>query len=215
MPSMYLQVADLPAPEFAYSNKVYVNKRTFDQLVAWNGKRDYSIKDVMIGQCVFKLEVHEFIKVSDIGMNLQQRRSSKISISDMVFVSPITAAVDLTTMTVGVDLFIHPGKQLELEAGELAKAYHLQFQNQVFCVGQYVAMKFNGNELNLCIKSLDHGIAKGSLVGKVVQDTVLTFDAMGTESVLIVKQKGEQLSGNGWYAFMLCLFAWIRGLFLW
>lgn len=128
-------------------------------------------------------------------MNSQQRKCGNFTLEQAVSVATFfpDGKVAINSLTINVDLFVKKaGSKLEVNAEELSETFKRQFVNQVFRVGQSLAMDFNGNKLDLCIDTLDHlemeGMSKSdSPLGQVQLNTSTLFKkAPGTQAAIFI-----------------------------
>ena len=92
-------------------------------------------------------------------MNSQQRKCGQFvigqAISCRVFVP--TTAVALLNMTISIDHFIKKaGTKATFDCVELSESFKAQFNGQVFCSRQQLAMDMNGTKLDLTVDSFEH-----------------------------------------------------------
>ena len=125
----------------------------------------------------------EGVADGDMAMNSQQRKCGPFvigqAISCRVFVP--TAAVALLNMTISLDLFVKKaGTKATFDCVELSESFKAQFNGQVFCSRQQLAMDMNGIKLDLTVDSFEHidvGQTKKTSGDQVVHLLVEDFES--------------------------------------
>lgn len=140
-----------------------------------------------------------------VALNGLQRRFAQLSLANKVEVRPfrVPANYALAAMEVNVDLLAKKslgGKPREIDTDRLAADFLMNFEGQVFEVGQVLAMDFEGTKLELSVGSvsqmnLDGGDGSGgSSVGQFLSPTILTFGkAQGSNLVTLM---GDKVAGG-------------------
>lgn len=140
-----------------------------------------------------------------VALNGLQRRFAQLSLANKVEVRPfrVPANYALAAMEVNVDLLAKKslgGKPREIDTDRLAADFLMNFEGQVFEVGQVLAMDFEGTKLELSVGSvsqmnLDGGDGSGGAsVGQFLSPTILTFGkAQGSNLVTLM---GDKVAGG-------------------
>lgn len=96
----------------------------------------------------------------ELGINAIQRKCGLFTLNQAVNVIEFmsSAEVALAEITIAVDLLKKSASNaaITLDSDELSNSFKQQFHNQVFCVGQQLAMDFNGTKLDITIDGFDH-----------------------------------------------------------
>lgn len=98
---------------------------------------------------------------NEVGMNSQQRKCGSFTLGQKLTVSIFipTSEVALLGITICADLLIKKeGAKVVLDAKELTADFVAQFDKQVFCGRQQLAMQFSGNgtKLDLQVECFEH-----------------------------------------------------------
>ena len=195
MKKVELRVSNLPNPRLAFSNRVYVNKSTFAQLVGSVSADLAKVSsggslttadphlNVIFSDLVFMASPLDGVNDGEIALNSQQRKCGQFTLSQAlnVIVFVPTTDVALHSLTIQVDLFVKKaGSKLAIQAPDISEAFKSQFQGQVFSVRQQIAMDFEGSKLDLLIEAFEHA-------------AILDDNNKATESTLT---KGQILPGS-------------------
>lgn len=164
MTTFSLKVTNLPSPNLAFGNRVYVSKRTFAD-IARSGHCQISESNpyvnvaIMQKDLVFMASPIDGVPDDGIAMNSLQRKCGSFTLSQVLTVSVFfpTSEEALNTMTIGLDLFAKKsGVKAEFDVKELTESFIMQFCTQVFCVGQQLAMDFCGTKVDLVVTAFEH-----------------------------------------------------------
>jgi vesicle-fusing ATPase len=144
------------------------------------------------------------LKDNDLAMNSQQRKCGNFTLSQELEVDSFTPTSQeaLCGLTITADVFIKKaGAKVALEAADLMASFINQFERQVFCSRQALAMDFNGTKLDLCIESFEHisldGAASTSLRGQVLRgQTQITWKKPAGSQTNIVFMGAEGPARN-------------------
>mmetsp|Transcript_32437 Transcript_32437/g.33062 ORF Transcript_32437/g.33062 Transcript_32437/m.33062 type:complete len:789 (+) Transcript_32437:82-2448(+) len=170
MTSLQLRVANLPNQRLAYVNRVYMSQTDFEMLKR-SSQIPVSADDPFInisissgttlsGSIVFLASPYSGMEKGELGVNAIQRKFGSFTLNQIINVTEFipTTDVALQSITIFVDLLKKSATNppLTLEWDELMNSFKLQFHNQIFSIGQQIAMDFNGIKLDLCISSFEH-----------------------------------------------------------
>lgn len=196
---MSFQIVSLPNPKLAFTNRVYVSKATYQRFSASTSTKSPEADpwvNIYVGPLVFQASPYEGLPDNAIATNSQQRKSGGFNVEQLVDVRPFhpTAEVAINSMTISVDLLIKKADaKASLDAVELTDSFKKQFLNQVFRVGQVLAMDFSGVKLDLSVDEFEHadvngkGENKKGLYGQVLVVTNTIFRKMpGTKSNITI-----------------------------
>jgi len=130
-------------------------------------------------------------------MNSQQRKCGSFVLNQVLDIEPFvpTSEVALCGITVTADVFgKKAGAKYQYEAKDLSESFLSQFELQVFCAGQSLALDFDGAKLDLTIESFEHislddqpAAAKPSLRGQLLkgQTQVTWKKAAGSQTNIV------------------------------
>lgn len=214
-----LKVANLPIQRLAYTNRVYVNSKTFDQIVA--GIRDIDSRDPVVniiysspnttGTWIFltsKSRDTDALKDGEVGFNALQRRCMSIQLGEQLTFRLVRSLAGLTcsVISVAVDLLKKGGapQPIKLDASELSAYFMETYKGQIFHSNQQIAMDCCDNKLEGMILSVEHaevGAEVGgsrSAGGLVVPNiTVINFVKKIGSSTPISITGGSSAGGGG------------------
>eukprot|EP00667_Euglena_gracilis_P003058 EG_transcript_3065 len=186
---LQLSVCSTPSSDLVHLNLVYVGP----------GVLSPSVRYVKIADHVFNVSPHQAIQPNSIALNTVQRRSTKVSPGDMVTVEPFTVPREkftLYTLTVELDFVVKRNSAVQIDGQALIDVFRKRYISQVFTVGQYWVMDFEGT--NYLLRALDVSIIDeatatvetGSLqarplMGMVAADTNVTLKVGGVAGNVI------------------------------
>lgn len=171
---------------------------------------------MLVGPHAYVAEANADVPQDKVALNGLQRRFAQLSLANKVEVRPFRPppGYALATMEVDVDLLMKKsaggGAPREIDTDRLASDFLLNFEGQVFEVGQTLAMDFEGTKLELTITAvnqidLDGGKPSAELVrsddatrvGQLLAPTVLAFSRPhGSNLVALVGNKVVGGSGG-------------------
>ena len=175
--SFTLTVAVLPSDQasLAYTNRVFVSKRSFGELaraaltLGAVISRDDPTVNVRINSIVFLAAPQEFAPDGQVMTTKAQREGpAQLALREYecaVFVPG--AEVALTSIVLGVDFLTVKAGQTEakVEAGELSDMFRKMFSLQVYQVGMKLVLNYKGITLALKIEGLEHADFAGGAGG--------------------------------------------------
>jgi len=202
-PRLSLQVANLPSNRLALTNRVYLSPSNFTGLRrALNQKSDDPTPVLaIIGLYAYIAEAHASCDDDKIALNGLQRRFAQLSLSNRVEVRAFRPppGFALATLEMEVDTLSKKaaGKTpRQFDTDRLASELLLNYENQVFEVGQSVAMDFEGIKVELkvaALRQMDIGNNQnggGNRVGQFLAPTALSFSRpKGSRNVELVGSK--------------------------
>lgn len=89
-------------------------------------------------------------------MNAQQRKAGSFTLNQSLDIEVFhpTTEVALCGITITADVFSKKaGQKYSFEAKDLSEGFLSQFELQVFCAGQSLALDFEGSKLDLTVES--------------------------------------------------------------
>jgi len=189
-----MNVCNLPNPKLAFSNRVYISVAAFASLSGTDASfpvPDPVVNVMLFGtDLVFMASPHPQLKQEELAMNSQQRKCGNFTLGQQLQASPFTPTSKeaLCGITLSADLFgKKEGAKLSLEAADLMASFISQFERQVFCAGQSLAMDFSGGKLDLCIESFEHISLDGTPTSASTRGQVLR----GQTQVTFKKKSGS------------------------
>lgn len=213
-----LQVGNMPSNRLALTNRVYLSPTIYGFLLEALGPQASTAGPplVLVGPHAYVAEANADVPQDKVALNGLQRRFAQLSLANKVEVRPFRPppGYALATMDVDVDLLMKKsaggGAPREIDTDRLASDFLLNFEGQVFEVGQTLAMDFEGTKLELTITAvnqmdLDGGKPSAELVrsddatrvGQLLAPTVLAFSRPhGSNLVALVGNKVVGGSGG-------------------
>lgn len=190
MSTFSLRIGTCPKA-FNYTNRVYVNKKTFTQLEAQARRLEIRISssdpslNLEIGSFIFQACANDTVADGEVAMNGIQRKSCVLelnaSVSVSIFVPNADVALSDVKMTVDTIVKKKDAPRLELNGDELTAFFKTHFGSQVFSVGQGLGINFNGTYLDLAVESFEHaavGVGGGSRSrnqGQILEVTTISW----------------------------------------
>jgi vesicle-fusing ATPase len=200
-----LGVGNMPSNRLALTNRVYLSPTIYQFLLeALGADANPTHPLVAVGPHAYVAESNPDVPEDKIALNGLQRRYAQLSLANKVEVRPFIVPPNycLAAMEVSVDLLMKKsvgGKPREIDTDRLAADYLMNFEGQVFEVGQVLAMDFEGTKLELTVSSvsqmnLDGGGGGNATVGQFLSPTILTFSRpQGSNLVALV---GDKVAGG-------------------
>lgn len=142
---------------------------------------------------------HEKISDDGVALNSLQRQCGSYTLNQPISVKVFipNADVALASMTIALDLITKKkdAPRLELDVDQLSESLKTQFNNQIFRVGQRIAMDFPGSKFDLIIDSFEHaavgvsGQASAALPrGQLLKITTINWKKQnGSQSNIVFK----------------------------
>ena len=197
----------MPSNRLALTNRVYLSPTIFQFLLEAIGDPS-ALPLVAVGPHAYIAESNPDVPEDKIALNGLQRRFAQLSLANKVEVRPFHPPVNyaLAAMEVHVDLLMKKssggGKPREIDTDRLAADFLMNFEGQVFEVGQVLAMDFEGTKLELTVSvvnqmNLDGGENTGSddtRVGQFLAPTILTFSR--PQGSNLVSLMGDKVAGG-------------------
>ena len=221
MGRIILQVGNLPSNRLALTNRVYLSPSIYGHLIEALGPEASAQGSplVLVGPHPYVAEGNAAVPDDKIALNGLQRRFAQLSLANKVEVRPFRPPPNfaLATMEIQVDLLQKKSvgrTPLEIDTDRLASDFLLNYEGQVFEVGQTLAMDFEGTKIELTIAAVNQIDLNGASgtpskrsaelvvsddatrVGQLLAPTVLTFSRpQGSNLVALIGKKVAGGSG--------------------
>ncbi|KAL7520558.1 hypothetical protein ACHAWX_005275 [Stephanocyclus meneghinianus] len=213
MPPLILGVSNTPSNRLALTNRVYLSPKIYGFLVQALGPESSTSPLVLVNNHAYVAESNRDVPEDKIALNGLQRRFAKLSLAHKVEVRPFRSPPNyaLATMEVSVDLLVKKtaggGRPHEIDTNRLASDFMMNFEGQVFEVGQVVVIDFEGTKLELAISVVNQmdlnwnnkseelvRSQDATRVGQLLAPTVVTFSRpQGSNLVSLV---GDKVAGG-------------------
>ena len=199
-----LGVGNMPSNRLALTNRVYLSPTIYNFLLEALPPHASSPPLISVGNHVYIAESNPDVPQDKIALNGLQRRFAQLSLANKVDVLPFVPPKNyaLAALELNVDLLAKKssgGKPREIDTDRLASDFLMNFEGQVFEVGQVLAMDFEGTKLELTVSSvnqmnLDGGGGGDNVVGQFLSPTILTFGKVQGSN--LVTLMGEKVAGG-------------------
>ena len=179
-----LNPANLPAPELAYTNFLYLSPRNFQALKA---QQKTTPIYVTLKSYVFIAGEHRGLDDRQVGLGKYPRTYMKLAYTDSVDVAlykpPQDMIQSLASITIDVELGMGPkDTRIEVDDKDLEVHFRRMFEVQYFTPGQVVLMELKSCILLLTIRKtqlLDIGVKTNyptqDVMGQLVDESILEF----------------------------------------
>jgi vesicle-fusing ATPase len=180
-----LTVVNCPSQDLAITNKVFANSVDAETLGQY----------AKIENLVFMVGAHPSMEQGTVAFNTVQRRNLRISSGDTLDVYPFsqeTAQGSLaSSMMLDVQFFsMKKGKEETLDAVRLSERMVNMFSQQVFTVGQRLALSYiDTNYLITIISVTNKASEEDAQLGLLHASTSLSFETPSGSGVKITNQK--------------------------
>ncbi|KAL3804889.1 hypothetical protein HJC23_006661 [Cyclotella cryptica] len=208
-----LGVGNMPSNRLALTNRVYLSPKIYHFLLEALGPESSTSPLVLVNNHAYVAESNHDVPEDKIALNGLQRRFAQLSLANKVEVRPFRPPPNyaLATMEVSVDLLVKKsgggGRPHEIDTNRLASDFMMNYEGQVFEVGQVVVMDFEGTKLELTVSVVNQMDLNGNTkseelvrshdatrVGQLLGPTVVTFARpQGSNLISLV---GDKVAGG-------------------
>eukprot|EP00440_Ansanella_granifera_P042459 gb/GFBE01046029.1/.p1 GENE.gb/GFBE01046029.1/~~gb/GFBE01046029.1/.p1 ORF type:complete len:735 (+),score=200.45 gb/GFBE01046029.1/:1-2205(+) len=153
-----LKPSNLPEKSLAFTNKCYVAQSDLAQLCTTQPQNGLG-QFVELKGCIFSVEAHRLMEPGNIALNKIQREYAKIGLNQDVFAKQYVPpqGSEIGTCKLEVDFYLKQtadAPRLEIKDEDLDAIVRKSFQNQVFAVGQTIAVDYNGQLIKFDVRGL-------------------------------------------------------------
>jgi len=163
MAPLILNVCNLPAQKYGFTNCVFISKEDFEAI--FGALSDESPEAVLsVDGWLFAVRSLKTIQRGTIGIGQMQRRTGQFVLEQPVSVTKFVTTPDmaLANISIVVDSLRKPSAKgaqsfVEIDDSALSQSFLTQFKNQLFCPSQQLAMEFEqeGVKLTLQVSSIE------------------------------------------------------------
>mmetsp|Transcript_3360 Transcript_3360/g.5652 ORF Transcript_3360/g.5652 Transcript_3360/m.5652 type:complete len:720 (+) Transcript_3360:87-2246(+) len=180
-----LTVVNCPSQDLAITNKVFASPETVQRVGSGY---------VEVSGLVYKVEGHPSIAEGCLALNTVQRRNLRVSSGDVLDVAPFFLNAqdqEAESFVVDVQFFtMKKGREETLDAVKLSERVKNMFKDQVFTVGQRVALSYIDTNYAITVVSVTRKLTgDDSNVGLLDSATAITFETPSGSGVKITNQK--------------------------
>ena len=180
-----LTVVNCPSQDLAITNKVFASPETVQRIGSGY---------VEVSGLVYKVEGHPSIAEGCLALNTVQRRNLRVSSGDVLDVAPFflnAQEQEAESFVVDVQFFtMKKGREETLDAVKLSERVKNMFKDQVFTVGQRVALSYIDTNYAITVVSVTRKLTgDDSNVGLLDSATAITFETPSGSGVKITNQK--------------------------
>ena len=180
-----LTVVNCPSQDLAITNKVFASPETVQRVGSGY---------VEVSGLVYKVEGHPSIAEGCLALNTVQRRNLRVSSGDVLDVAPFflnAQEQEAESFVVDVQFFtMKKGREETLDAVKLSERVKNMFKDQVFTVGQRVALSYIDTNYAITVISVTRKLTgDDSNVGLLDSATAITFETPSGSGVKITNQK--------------------------
>ena len=180
-----LTVVNCPSQDLAITNKVFASPETVQRVGS---------SYVEVSGLVYKVEGHPSIAEGCLALNTVQRRNLRVSSGDVLDVAPFFLNAqdqEAESFVVDVQFFtMKKGREETLDAVKLSERVKNMFKDQVFTVGQRVALSYIDTNYAITVVSVTRKLTgDDSNVGLLDSATAITFETPSGSGVKITNQK--------------------------
>lgn len=180
-----LTVVNCPSQDLAITNKVFASPETVQRVGSGY---------VEVSGLVYKVEGHPSIAEGCLALNTVQRRNLRVSSGDVLDVAPFflnAQEQEAESFVVDVQFFtMKKGREETLDAVKLSERVKNMFKDQVFTVGQRVALSYIDTNYAITVVSVTRKLTgDDSNVGLLDSATAITFETPSGSGVKITNQK--------------------------
>ena len=180
-----LTVVNCPSQDLAITNKVFASPETVQRVGSGY---------VEVSGLVYKVEGHPSIAEGCLALNTVQRRNLRVSSGDVLDVAPFFLNAqdqEAESFVVDVQFFtMKKGREETLDAVKLSERVKNMFKDQVFTVGQRVALSYIDTNYAITVISVTRKLTgDDSNVGLLDSATAITFETPSGSGVKITNQK--------------------------
>lgn len=210
MSSFEASVCGLPSNDLAFTNKVYLNFEDFATVVSKTPNGVTKVEDLkhfglnvwINKKMVFTAASHAQIQKGSIGVGTMQRMCAGLPLDQPCQISPYIPASSksvLSSITFEIQQVLtraQTGEARPVDCLNLKTTFESNYNNQIFAVGQLIAVNCDGLPLRLHCTSVDTMDADevkrsnylGSHVGALVKGAIISFTKAKDAPVRLVNQ---------------------------